>query len=379
MRSDATLQLAETGTLDDLAVGQTTADGSADGAARKDHSHAVPAASAAEITDSTNSAGSSGSFVHSDHQHSHGNRGGGALHAAATVSVAGFMSAADKTKLDSLQDAAGIDAKESVRVRAQGNLTLSGEQTIDGVLTSADRILVTQQSTAAEDGIYITAAGAWSRAADAPIGENCRGWYVAVEEGTADGDSIYLITNNEGSDVIGTDGITDAKFAGGTPRGAGAGLVLSGNDLDVVANGDGSITVNANDIQVGTLATDGQHGNLGGGALHADVVAGGADGFMTGTDKSKLDGIATGATATTPRQESVTTETINGTDTAMSDTLDNTPVSNASVSLFFNGVHMRQGAGFDYTISGTTITWLASTGTAENMDTSDVLIAVYDS
>jgi hypothetical protein len=40
---------------------------------------------------------------------------------------------------------------------------------------------------------------------------------------------------------------------------------------------------------------------------------------------------------------------------------------------------MMQGAGLDYTISGTTITWLANTGTAPDMVNTDLLVAVYDS
>lgn len=75
---------------------------------------------------------------------------------------------------------------------------------------------------------------------------------------------------------------------------AGTGLTgggaLSGDiTLNVVANADGSIIANANDVQVGVLATDAQHGVRGGGTQHAAVVAGGASGFMTGADKTKLD------------------------------------------------------------------------------------------
>lgn len=62
----------------------------------------ITTATAIGITDSTNGAGTANSLVRSDHVHAHGNRGGGALHAAATISVAGFMTATDKTKLDSL-------------------------------------------------------------------------------------------------------------------------------------------------------------------------------------------------------------------------------------------------------------------------------------
>jgi len=78
---------------------------------------------------------------------------------------------------------------------------------------------------------------------------------------------------------------------------AGAGLT-GGGDLqanrtfDVGANADGSIAVNANDIQVGILATDAQHGVRGGGTQHA-VATTGAAGFMSAADKTKLDGVVT--------------------------------------------------------------------------------------
>jgi hypothetical protein len=80
----------------------------------------------------------------------------------------------------------------------------------------------------------------------------------------------------------------------------------------------------------------------------------------------------------TEAQEAVTSQNITGTDTALTDTLDNTPVSNAAVRLFLNGVLQKQGATFDYTIAGDTITWLASSGSAVDMDTNDELVAVYD-
>lgn len=54
-----------------------------------------------------------------------------------------------------------------------------------------------------------------------------------------------------------------------------------------------------NGMTGGALTDDTAHGTRGGGALHADVIAGGADGFMTGADKTKLDGIDAGAEANT--------------------------------------------------------------------------------
>ena len=74
--------------------------GAATTVARADHKHDVSTAAAVELTDATNAEGVASSLARSDHTHAHGNRGGGTLHAAATTGVAGFMSAADKTKLE---------------------------------------------------------------------------------------------------------------------------------------------------------------------------------------------------------------------------------------------------------------------------------------
>ena len=89
-----------TGSPADLVAGGIAVDGVSASLIRTDHVHAAPVAAAVEITDATNGAGSSGDFVHSDHTHAHGNRGGGTLHAVATGATAGFMSATDKTNLD---------------------------------------------------------------------------------------------------------------------------------------------------------------------------------------------------------------------------------------------------------------------------------------
>lgn len=72
---------------------------------------------------------------------------------------------------------------------------------------------------------------------------------------------------------------------------AGNGLSFAGPTLNVNAHADGSIISAADDIRVGVLATDAQHGNRGGGALHANAVSGGAAGFMSGTDKQRADAL----------------------------------------------------------------------------------------
>ncbi len=395
-----------------IAVGDAAAEGSSSDLARADHQHAVTAPGApADVTKAAAAAGASADVARADHKHDvttaapvavgtansegaattlarsnhvhdHGAQplGAGTQHAIATPSVAGFLSAADKTKLDAAEDLDAIDAKESCRVRTQGNISLTGEQTIDGVLTSGDRVLVDQQSTGSQDGIYVTAAGAWARAADAPVGAEARGWRVWINEGTVDGDRLYACSNDEGSDVVGTDALTFGLIGAGSPRGAGVGLNLNGNDLEVLS-ADGSLVAAAGDLKVGILATDAQHGVRGGGTQHADVIASGADGFMTGADKQRLDDIETAAEVNKiSRQEAVTTQAITAADTALTDVLNNIPLASAaSLLLSLNGVHQKQGAGFDYTVNPTTgaITWLASTGTAVDMETSDTLDAAY--
>lgn len=74
----------------------------------------------------------------------------------------------------------------------------------------------------------------------------------------------------------------------------GGGDLSANRTLNVGANADGSIVVNADDVQVGVLATDGQHGNRGGGATHSAVTTS-VNGFMSASDKTKIDGIDTGA------------------------------------------------------------------------------------
>ena len=85
------------------------------------------------------------------------------------------------------------------------NVTLSGEQTIDGETTSTSRVLVFGQTDASENGIYVTAAGAWSRATDADAsGEWLKNKTVYVSYGDALTDAVYAYTGSD-SPTVGTD------------------------------------------------------------------------------------------------------------------------------------------------------------------------------
>lgn len=94
--------------------------------------------------------------------------------------------------------------KESVRAATTANITLSGTQTIDGVAVIAgNRVLVKNQTTASANGIYVVAAGAWARAADADAIAEISSAVVAVDEGTVNGGRNF--TNIlKATDTLGT-------------------------------------------------------------------------------------------------------------------------------------------------------------------------------
>jgi len=161
---------------------------------------------------------------------------------------------ADNKKLATLEyvDAVkqGLDVKDSVRVATTGNVTLSGTQTIDGVaVVAGNRVLVKNQTTASENGVYVVAAGAWTRADDANADADVTaGMFTFVEEGTVNQDSGWVLTTN-GAITLGTTGIAFTQFSGAGSVTAGAGLTKDGNTLDVGGTAD-RITVNADSVDI---------------------------------------------------------------------------------------------------------------------------------
>lgn len=102
--------------------------------------------------------------------------------------------------------------KAPVAVATTANITLSGEQTIDGVLTSESRILVKDQTTTTENGIYNTSSGAWTRALDFDgTRDAVKGTLVHITGGTVASGKTYKLTSANPV-VIGTDAITFTEF-----------------------------------------------------------------------------------------------------------------------------------------------------------------------
>lgn len=174
---------------------------------------------------------------------------------------------------DSAQDAAtksyvdatkqGLDVKDSVRVATTANITLSGTQTIDGIsVIAGDRVLVKNQTTASANGIYVAAAGAWSRANDFDAsGKVTSGAFTFVEVGTAGADSGFVLTT-DGAITLGTTALAFTQFSGAGQIVAGAGLTKTGNTLDVGTASTGRIVVNADNIDLATVGTAGTYGSV---------------------------------------------------------------------------------------------------------------------
>lgn len=103
-----------------------------------------------------------------------------------------------------------FDAKGSAKVATTSNGVLAtaytSGQSIDGVtLTTGDRILLKNQTSQSENGLYtVNASGAPTRATDMDVWLEVPGAFIAIEEGTANADTIWLCTSNQGGTINST-------------------------------------------------------------------------------------------------------------------------------------------------------------------------------
>lgn len=113
----------------------------------------------------------------------------------------------------------GGDYKDSVKFTTTANINLTGLGTQaggdwPGALTAGDRVLVKNNTTGAENGIYNAAAGAWARSSDADTGAELNGGaIIPVEAGTVNADTNWQLTT-DGTIVIGTTGLAFASVGG---------------------------------------------------------------------------------------------------------------------------------------------------------------------
>lgn len=143
----------------------------------------------------------------------------------------------------------GLAVTYPCKAGTTANITLSGTQTVDGIaLVAGDRCLVMNQTTAAQNGIYVVNAGAWTRSTDADTWNELVSAFTFVEMGTANADNGYVCTVDPGG-TLGTTPITWIQFSGAGQVIAGAGLTKTGNSIDVVGTAN-RITANADSIDI---------------------------------------------------------------------------------------------------------------------------------
>jgi hypothetical protein len=158
--------------------------------------------------------------------------------------------AATKAYVDSV--AQGIDAKASCAAATTGNVTLSGTQTIDGyALAVGQRVLVKDQSTASQNGIYVVASGSWSRSADADTWDELVAAFTFIEHGSTNANNGYICTIPL-IGTLGTTPVTWAQFSGAGQINAGTGMSKTGNTLNVNTASSARIVVGADEIDLAT-------------------------------------------------------------------------------------------------------------------------------
>jgi len=158
---------------------------------------------------------------------------GGLTSVAVTQDPTTALQLATKQYVDTV--AQGLDPKASCVAATTANITLSGTQTIDGVaLIAGDRCLVKDQTLSQNNGIYLVAAAAWTRATDMDSWAEVPGAFTFIEQGTLYADTGWVCTSNAGG-TLGTTAITWVQFAGVGSYTAGTGLTLTGTQFSLTS------------------------------------------------------------------------------------------------------------------------------------------------
>ena len=180
----------------------------------------------------------------------------------------------------------GLDVKDSCKAATTGNITIStalnNGDTIDGVsLSTNDRVLVKDQSTASQNGIYIVGSSP-ARASDLAAGSDAAGMFTFVEQGTVNADNGFVCTSNKGSAVTGTNNLTFAQFSGAGQITTADGLQKSGNTISVDLKANGGLVIESSEIALNLAASSIT------GTLHVSKLQGVT---ATATELNLLDGL----------------------------------------------------------------------------------------
>jgi hypothetical protein len=168
------------------------------------------------------------------------------------------VGATDIVNLLALQSyAAGISWKQPCAVATLTNITLSGLQTIDGYTTLAgDRVLVKNQSNAANNGIYLASATAWTRSLDANSWDELVSAISFIEYGTQAGGAWFCTATPGGT--LGVTAVNWSQFTTSATYSAGTGLTLTGTVFSITPVGTASTYGSATQTPVFTTNASGQ-------------------------------------------------------------------------------------------------------------------------
>jgi len=153
----------------------------------------------------------------------------------------------------------GLDVKDSCVAATTGNITIStalnNGDTLDGVsLSTNDRVLVKDQSTSSENGIYVVGSSP-ARAVDLAAGSDAAGMFTFIEQGTVNADNGFVCTSNKGSAVVGTNNLTFAQFSGAGQITTADGLQKSGNTISVDLKANGGLVIESAEIALDLAAS----------------------------------------------------------------------------------------------------------------------------
>jgi fiber protein len=253
--------------------------------------------------------------------------------------------------------AGGVVSSTSVTAASVGaNLTLSGTQTVDGVaLAAGNTILVKDQTTQSGNGIYTVATGAWTRMTAMDTWAEVPGMLVSVQQGTVNHDTVWLSTADAGG-TLGTTPITFTQLPGPSDITAGAGLLRTGQVIDVVA-ADASMTINPDSLGVKLDPARAITVVAAGIGVNIDSASMQISGNLVGVKSGVYQPAGAYLTAANFVTRETPSGTMNGANTTF--TLTYTPIVNTE-QVFLNGLLQEPGAGNDYTISGGIITMLTA-------------------
>ena len=190
--------------------------------------------------------------------------------------------AANKAYVDSV--AQGLDVKDSVRAASTGDVNVgTPASTMDGVnLVDGDRVLLKNQTTASQNGIYVYASTGLTRAIDMDAAGEFVGAFFFVEEGTVNSDQGYVMSAN-GTINVGTTDIEFTKFTGTGQITAGDALSKNGNTLNVNVDGTYIMVDGSDELTIKGTSTTGE-------VLKSDGAGGVAYGALDLTNLNATSG-----------------------------------------------------------------------------------------